>query len=250
MPAVSAPSAELRKDAVSLEISFFMQTQQPNDDRQQNPEKNVEQKHVDGKNNVVLGAGRDITGDIHIGHVGDNYGPQPLQIEYSIEQTPVLLWGRPIHIPTVEKCSFWTGCLAFLGLLANVLGILGFFGVSGKDFMTTPTPLVWPCSILGGFAIMAWAIFRRLRNGGLIRLFGNWVMRGDANQRLTVGKLCATCPICTGKIMLKPPFKGSKELVGKCEREPEQHNFSFDPTTMSGGYYQITHAVFYLRPYL
>jgi len=69
VPAVSAPSAELRKDAVSLEISFFMQTQQPNDDRQQNPEKNVEQKHVDGKNNVVLGAGGNVSGN-HIGHIG------------------------------------------------------------------------------------------------------------------------------------------------------------------------------------
>jgi hypothetical protein len=164
----------------------------------------VGQKHIDGKNNVVLGAGRDITGDIHIGHVGDNYGPQTLQIEYSIEQTPVLLWGRPIHIPTVEKCFFWTACLGFLGLLANVLGILGFFGVSGKDFMTSLTPLIWPCVILGGFAIVAWAIFRRLRNGGLERLFGNWVMRGDANQRLSVGKLCATCPICSGKITGTP----------------------------------------------
>jgi hypothetical protein len=80
VPAVSAPSAELRKDAVSLEISFFMQTQQPNDDRQQNPEKNVEQKQVDGKNNVVLGAGRDITGDIHIGHVGITTDHSPCKL--------------------------------------------------------------------------------------------------------------------------------------------------------------------------
>src|SRR5438132_3375089 len=157
-----------------------MQTQQPNDDCQQNPEKALGQKQVDGKNNVVLEVGRDITGDIHIEHVGDNYGSQPLQIEYSIEQTPVLL---PIHIPTVEKCFFWTGCLSFLGFLANglanVFSILGFFGVSGKDFVTTVTPLVWPCFVLGEFAIVAWAIFRRLRNGGLERLFGNWVMGGS-----------------------------------------------------------------------
>jgi hypothetical protein len=143
VPAVSAPSAELRKDAVSLEISFFMQTQQPNDDRQQNPEKNVEQKHVDGKNNVVLGAGRDITGDIHIGHLGDNYGPQPLQIEYSIEQTRVL----PIH-PDGRK-------MFLLDRVPRILGIAGergecawhsrFFRSVGEGFYDHPDT---PCLAL------------------------------------------------------------------------------------------------------
>jgi hypothetical protein len=215
-----------------------MQTHQPNDDRQQNSEKTVEQKQIDGNNNAVFVAGRDITGNIHL---GDIYGPQPLEIEYSIESTPVLLCGSPIYIPAVEKFSFWTGCGAFLESLASAFGILGFFGVSGKDFIIPLVPLAWPGLFLWVFAIMVWLISRSLRNGGLVRIFGNWVMRGDENQRLTVGKLCATCPICKSKILLKPLFRGSKVVVGKCKRNPEQHSFSFDSTTMSGGYYQITH---------
>src|SRR5437868_3118045 len=76
------------------------------------------------------------------------YGPQPLEIEYSIESTPVLLCGSPIYIPAVEEFSFWTGCGAFLESLASAFGILGFFGVSGKDFIIPLVPLAWPCLFL------------------------------------------------------------------------------------------------------
>jgi hypothetical protein len=214
--------------------------QQPNNDRQQNPGRTVDQKNIDGKNNVIVGIGGN-TGDIHIGPIGDNSVPQPLRVDYSIEQTPVLLWGKSIHIPTVEKYTFWVGCFAVLGVLANLFGVLGFFGVSGKDFMTTLTPLVLPVAFFGGLALMFWISFHFLREGRLQTLFGNWMMQGDANQGLTVGELCATCPICTGKLNLKPLFKGSNKLVGKCQKYPEDHIFSFDPATMSGSECQITH---------
>jgi hypothetical protein len=216
-----------------------MQSPQPNDNSQPSSEKPVEQIHVHhGKNQMV--AGGDITGN-HIGHFGDVYGPQPLQIEYSTEQTPMLILGKSIHIPTVEKWAFWTGCLTFLGMVADCLGVLGFFGVSGKEFLRPLTPVFWASFFVVAFAILIWHTCKSLRNGCLRQFFGNWVMREDKNQRLTVGKLSATCPIptCGGRIMLKPLFEGSRELIGKCDKYPEQHNFSFDPSTMSGSYYQI-----------
>jgi len=210
-----------------------MQTQQPNDDRQQNPEKTVEQTHVHGKNPVVLRAGGNVSGN-HIGHIGDIYAPQFPQVEYLTEKTQ----GISIHnyIPSIQKAAFWTFLGSLSSFVANIVTILGFFGVSGA--IRTPSILWSLCFFLAvlTLSLMVVAICRFLQNGGFVRLFGNWGMIQDESQRLLLAKLCAQCP-CGGRIMLRPPPKGSNEpCIGRCEKNPRQHTFTFDPITRLGVY--------------
>jgi hypothetical protein len=213
--------------------------QDRNDESQKDLKEVAEQNNVHAKN--VLQAGRDIR-HVHIGHLGDNYAPQPLQIQYSKERTQVL----PIHIPTVRKYAFWTGLISFLGLVADCLTVLGFFGASWKDFYLSLGSVACLLFIVSATALVIWALSSHLKHGH-VRVFG-WTLRGDENQKLTRGKLCATCPICGGKINLCRPFKNSTEPdIGRCERFPK-HTFTFDPTTMSGVECEILQFNFRFRP--
>jgi hypothetical protein len=153
-----------------------MQAPQPHDNSQDEPGKPVEQIHVHGKNQMFVG-GNIIGNGNHI-QLGDFYAPQPLQVQYSLEQSPGWRWVERINIPTVEKYTFGT----LLGVCASVLGILGFFGVSGQNFlMPSPlTPLLPPCIIVGSFAFSFWAMFHSLRKGTSLTPFGNWKIQADA----------------------------------------------------------------------
>lgn len=99
--------------------------QERNDAPQHHAANFVKQSRVHGKNPVVIGTGGDA--EIHIGHVGDNYAPQFSTVRYLTEKT---LQTR-ISVPAMQKAATWTCWIAGLGLVANVLGILGWFGMSG-----------------------------------------------------------------------------------------------------------------------
>jgi len=200
------------------------------DHRQGDAKNVVEQNPVAGKNNVVIGAGRDVK-DIHIGHVGDNYAPQLPRVAYSTEKT----WAPPIpiHIPSIRKGAIWTCWISGLAFVADVLSVLGFFGVSGASLRQSP---LWHVCFYIAFwlfivSLLIYVISDPLRNGVFRHFFGNWGLRGDESKRLTLEKLRATCPICGGRILLHRRY--NLPPIGECEK-CSQHIFAFDPTTMSG----------------
>jgi hypothetical protein len=221
----------MKRALVALENHKIMK-QERNDARQHHATNFVEQNRVHGKNPVVIGTGRDA--EIHIEHVGDIYAPQLPTVRYLTEKT---LQTR-ISVPAVQKGATWTCLIAGLGLVGNVLGILGWFGMSGPDLAPS---LLMPCLIVAAVALCFAVSFRLLRTGVFQGLFGNWGIREDENRRLIVEKLQAICPICGDRIVLQR--RSNQPCVGKCEKHGP-HAFTFDPTTMSGVPWEITY--FYL----
>ena len=203
--------------------------QKRNDARQDHAASFVKQNRVHGKNPVVIGTGRDA--EIHIGHVGDNYAPQLPTVRYLTEKT----LQTPISAPAVQKAAIWTFWIAGLGFIANVLGILGWFGMSGP---VVASSLLMPCVFIAAVALCFAFTFRLLRTGVFQRVFGNWGIREDENRRLIVEKLRAICPICRGRIVLQR--QSNQPCIGKCEKHGP-HAFTFDPTTMSGVPWEITY---------
>jgi hypothetical protein len=204
-----------------------MLKQQPSDDRQHDSKNVVEQNHIHGKNPVVFGAGRDVSGN-HIGHVGDIYAPQFQQVEYLTEK----IQKTPIHIPSIQRGAFWALVGAITAFVANFVTIVTNLGTLGGM-----PDLSWSMYILLAIFMICLSIyvsFRSLQKGNSERVFRSWVMAQDENQRLTFKKLYAQCP-CGGTIHLSLAPKGTIEpCIGRCDRNPQQHKFTFDKTTRFG----------------
>lgn len=226
-----------RLTMIAEEILKFVKNQ-PKDDGQQDPKKTGEQTHVHGKN--VFGVGRDFIGN-HIGHVnvGDIYAPQTQLVEYLAEKA-----GRtPIHIPSFEKAALWTSVCSFTAFVADIVTVIGPFGVSSANLLPFLSWSVYhvllPSSLVFLISIVIYISFRSLRKGNsvLVPGFGSWVMREDENQRLSFEKLYAKCP-CGGRIRLGLPPKGYNEpAIGRCDINPQQHIFTFDSATRFGGFW-------------
>jgi len=132
--------------------------------------------------------------------------------------------------------------VSLLGIVADVLGILGFFGVSCQALAATPW-LVW---VFPSAFVIAFAMYSDCQRADQSFVRGDSALWTDQYQNLVRGKVRATCPICGGKVRLERPTGNSLEpTIGVCERNRKQHTFSFDPTTFSGSYREITYFHFF-----
>lgn len=193
----------------------------------------MEQNCPKGKNHVFIQAGKDVSGPIHIDHVGDVYVPQALGITYTVEKVR----GTSVPVRTIQNVAGWTAFLSILGFLANIFGVISFFGVSGAALQPVLIPVF---AVVGLTMACALSTCSSLRKGLFVKLFGDWGVREDHNQRLIFEKVCAICPICGGRVFLRSLPEGSDfRCMGMCERNPQLHALTFDPTTMFGSHYPI-----------
>jgi hypothetical protein len=192
----------------------------------------MEQNRPKGKNHVFIRAGKDVSGPIHIDHVGDVYAPHPLGVTYAVEKAR----ETSLRVPSIQKVAGWTAFLSALGVLANVLGVISFFGVSG----TALQPALIPIFVVLGLSAAVLRTCSSLKKGLFVRLSGDWGVREDDDQRLSFEKVGAICPICSGRVFLRSLPPGSDfRCMGMCEKNPQLHAFTFDPTTMFGSHYPI-----------
>jgi hypothetical protein len=192
----------------------------------------MEQNNPKGKNHIFIRAGKDVSGPIHIEHVGDVYAPHTLGISYAMEK----VHRTSIPISSVQKVAGCTAFLSGLGVVADLLGVLNFFGVSGAALQ----PALIPIFVVLGLSAAVYFTCCSLKKGLFVRLSGDWGVREDGNQRLSFEKVGAIRPICGGRVFLRSLPPGSDfRCMGMCEKNPQLHAFTFDPTTMFGSHYPI-----------
>jgi hypothetical protein len=100
-----------------------------------------------------------------------------------------------------------------------------------------------PVLVLIGIILFLFRISETIHRTKFFRFLGINIIADNENQeRLYLASIQGECPICGDNILLHDIGKSpDRTTVGMCVRNPSQHTFTFDYTTMIGVPCEITH---------
>ena len=178
-------------------------------------------------------------------------------IHYQVEPARTSLWVRWLTTVPQFHISSWRGRL-LIGLMLLVLTWVLVSWLSAFLSLWPDRPLssrnLLTLMIAAAQTWLVWVIFSPLGSLPWRRvtlapdlmlssnqMFGQFRLIRNSQKKtpggwFSVVRHWSSCPICSADVDLRsgaPAFPG--RLVGRCSDSPQEHVFSFDPVTLSGG---------------
>ncbi|MBV9384830.1 MAG: ATP-binding protein [Chroococcidiopsidaceae cyanobacterium CP_BM_ER_R8_30] len=130
---------------------------------------------------------------------------------------------------TTESLIKWGS----FGILPGIIGLICTLFLPSKIFLIIP---FW---LLTSLSFLVYGIGYSLKKKGYYSI-SKMTLKSNKNGKIFLMETYSTCPFYSATVKLKVMPKGSDQrIMGICQRNPEQHTFSFDFTTFTGQYYPI-----------
>ncbi len=115
--------------------------------------------------------------------------------------------------------------IGIIGFLSNIVTILGYLAT-----LKLNSTFIFTILMFGALAfMMLFLVGNTLQRQKFICVFPNMYLQ-FTNDQISLNKVSIVCPNCKSKMTMVSGERGGARII--CKRNPYQHNFEFDYTTI------------------